>query len=516
MKRLQETLKGTLPSFWRDSFEDQEILNAITYGVSVISSELYTRAMSTVPSLALTDCQLTYRPERMPISIGTDTLVPLEDGRWACSVGQEVKSITALRSKSPEGELSLLVNDDFNVYSQSDLPEAGHFTELYSGSKVLVFQDNPFSWGDTGENIPYSSEYTETVSAAYFLREPLGTNAVYDSIQELDYIYVDDGESYTKCLVALKQEAVEGELEPGLYLYTSTPAPYVGSVRVATTEQGLDSVLTSVSLSSEEVAVEAQNISLVAISPVVDRRRLWDIYGRRFGHSSRESTETYRSELLGLTLLSAGKPSIANFSAAISYLLDLPVAGGVDDIVVSVETLDNGDKIVTTTNSRSEIRSIYDINPKILEYAVVVDGVRGNTENTANILSEKTPVVSTYDLYDYSSSGSSWWATDRLVLEEYMVPHYTEDRATVGDGTAFDNIAGNGLDDCRIGDYTAVIGALTRKKIAYALTRDFYLDKILVVSKPESYTGALLTSSHIYAIKRAAPSWMVILIHKDA
>ena len=97
-----------------------------------------------------------------------------------------------------------------------------------------------------------------------------------------------------------------------------------------------------------------------------------------------------------------------------------------------------------------------------------------------------------------------------------MVPHYTEDRATVGGGADFDNVADNQLDDCRIGDYTAVIGAQTRKKIAYALTRDFYLDKILVVSKPESYTGALLTSSHIYAIKSAAPSWMVILIHKDA
>ncbi len=187
-----------------------------------------------------------------------------------------------------------------------------------------------------------------------------------------------------------------------------------------------------------------------------------------------------------------------------------------DEIIINVETLDNGSRIITTNNTRSSVTSQYTINPVVTNHSLRINGNR-NTSGTkvASILSDLEPAVNTYDVFDISEEDSSWWKTDRLVLKDFMVPYPTEQRCTVGDGSTVENNIG-GADGALVGDYTVVVGEPRRHKIAYGLTRDFYAHKIIVVSKPAGYTGATLSDAQVEYIQGSAPSNTTILFHEDA
>jgi len=505
-----------LPSFWRDSFKDKDLIAGVAYSVAAVGAELYARALATVPAMSIVDCPTSYRPERHAISIRSSRLVPLSGGRWACNLDPTVESVGVIRSKSPTGHLTLTVGEDFSVTDKYQDVELSEFTEVVPGARVIVFSDNPFSWEGTGKSVPHSSEYYSTVEAPYLLRRPVSPTADYLSIGAGDYIYVSNGEDHCKCLVAHVQEDVSDELDSGLYLYVSTPAPYIGQVQAALTPEGLQDELSTMHLQSTTILLEDTEIILMAVSPVVDRQYLWKLYGSLLGYDRSRSTEELRSKILGRHLLAAGKFTRSNVAAAVSYLLNLPVIGGVDEVIISIDDLADGGYVVTTSNTRVVVESNYVLNPLIPDRALLLNG-EDNDEATSKgvIVSEPTSVVSTYDIYDISSGTDTWWKTDRLELNSYMLPYHSATRSMVGNGETEPNLVGAGNQDARVGDYTVVIGAQTREKLAHALTRDFYLDKIVVISKPQNYTGSLITDSILEFVREATPSDMALLVHAE-
>jgi len=515
MNRLKNSVISSLPSFWRDSFKDKSLVSSIGYAVASIGSEVYTRAMATVPAMSIVDCPISYRPERYTLSLRASGLVPLDNGRWAYSLDTGLEYLGVLRSKSPSGEYPLEVGVDFELVGKEDIEDLGLYTEIATRPKVIVFSDNPFSWGESGRPIPNSIEYNSIVEAPYLLRRPESPNDAYLSIHDGLTIYVANSSGYCKCIVAHVQDDFSDGLEPGLYLYISTPAPYEGHVKVALDPNDLQSELHLMNLQSSVIPMEDTEITLMAISPVMDRRYLWNLYGSTMGYERSSSSESFRFELLGRHLLSAGKFSRKNILAAISYMLGLPVVYGIDEVVTSIDYLSDGSSVITTSSSRLVLDAAYAINPEIVDHALIVEGVdNASASRKAEPVEEPTSVASTYDIYDVGSEGDEWWKTDRLVLPVELVPYPTDVRRVVGDGTVEDNKVGNGLQDARVGDYTVVIGDLTREKLSHAVTRDFYLDKIVVISKPDTYIGALLTEAMLDYIRDATPADMALLVHE--
>ncbi len=514
MERLKDSIVSSLPSFWRDSFTDRDFLDGIAYSIGAVCSDLYTRVMATIPASSIKTCPLELRPERQVLNIRSSNLVPLSDGKWAYSLPAGIRQVTVLRAKTPSGSYTLFNNEDFEVFAPATF--SNNFSVISDSTSTIVFNDNPFSWEETGLAVGNTIERPSLVESNYFLRRPIAPTSVYDSIESGDYIFISEGESYTECKVALVVGEEDEELPPGIYLYTSTPAPYEGTIQIASTPEGLSSPDTSESILAERVSLRESHIFLVAISPIVDRFYLWNNYGRLLGDSRRPSSEDYKLELQGRMLLATEKFSRRNLKCAISYFLGLPVLGDVDEIIINVETLDNGSRIITTNNTRSSVPSQYTINPVVTNHSLRINGNR-NTSGTkvASILSDLEPAVDTYDVFDISEEDSSWWKTGRLVLKDFMVPYPTEERCTVGDGTLVENNIG-GADGALVGDYTVVAGALYRHKIAYGLTRDFYAHKIIVVSKPAGYTGATLSDAQVEYIQGSAPSNTTILFHEDA
>jgi hypothetical protein len=513
MKQPDKVLYKAVPSFWKDNFTDSNFVEAIFQGVMARSSELYIRGMALPLNMSVHNCVDRYRPDVRFIPIRSTSTVKI-GGRWYCSLPYDI-SIAGLLQGSVEGAGTVLEQRiDYNVYKPSELD-----SDILDATCVLdvnlptiEFFANPFT------TITGAYESEERTLDNYFLPKSGMDSTFFDSLEEEGTVYIASNTSlneYTEHLIALKLETPEESLEAGIYFESSSPAPFAGTVRAATTaHQHLLAYTTSFHVEVEAVTYPVDVVYLTAKTPYIDKYYLHDLYGWFFSDVSKLSTDDYKRSLIAKFMYRTKPFTKEILRSCISLFLNLPVIKGSDEHVLDVLFL-SGKKRVNTTGYSYEVPDSTDISDYIIKRSRNVDGV-ANVDYESDlslVLAIDTAVGEPYKVYDIESTEDWWFGDDVSIPLEYAPGLKEHGRNAVKDSTLFDNEIGTNTttEAACIGDYTIVIGETKRQRVAYAAARDFYR-YTMVVAETENNAVVLGDLDKKFLIDNAPKD--VILIFK--
>jgi hypothetical protein len=508
MDSLSTEILRSLPSFWKDNFDGKGLLEGLYNGASSLSSELYIRSMAAVTNTSLISCVTEYSPDLRVIPITSSQVIDTGGGKWICNVSADISNIRVL---SPSyTKLSTVLepgtNKDYKLYAAGEHSLISLYTRISGYLPVLEFNDNPFSWGDTGGSIPGCLVTTQVVDGPFFIKKPIYDSSVYTDAVASGYIYIKNGNTVTKHTIALSLGTEQDSLEAGIYLYTSTPAPYQGALLVSDTADGFDTYGDYVELNCSNIEVPSDTLYLVARKPDISRYYLYDMYGCIFGDPVTPSTEAYRRSLKARMMLRTLPYVKRTLDSVIAIMLGIPVILDYDEIALEVTDLgDNSTKLDTT--STSYILDSGTLNSEIQD---AVDA----TVSPAEFLLKNTPLTLAYTVSSIYTDNDDWWKGSDISVPQELMPKATGLRLRVGDGSTYDNKFDNAADGACIGDYCIVIGEPTRQKVAFRAVQDFYKQRMIVIelSTPTDYGE--LSGSDKDLIVAAAPTDMLV-IFKD-
>ena len=508
MNSLSAEILRSLPSFWKDNFDGEGLLEGLYNGASSLSSELYIRSMAAVTNTSHINCVTEYSPDLRVIDIRSSKVINTGDDKWICNVPADISNIRVL-SPSYTKVSTVLENGttkDYTLYPAGTHPLIGLYTSISEDLPVLEFYDNPFSWGDTGESIPECLVTTQIVDGPFFLKKPIYASSVYTDAIDSGYIYIKNGNTVTKHIITLALDTEQDSLEAGIYLYTSTPAPYTGVVLTSDTVDGFDTYGNYVELNCSNIEIPSDILYLVARKPDINRYYLYSVYGCIFGDPLTPSTESYRQSLKARMMLRTLPYTKGTLDSVIAIMLGIPVIH--DDDEIALETIDlGGDITKLETSSASYILDSGELNPYIQ------DAVNA-TVSPAEFLIKNTPLTLTYTVSSIYSDNDNWWKGSDISVPQELMPKSSGLRLRVGDGAEFDNELGNAADGACIGDYCIVVGELTRQKVAFRAVQDFYKQRMIVIELAASTGYGELSDSDKDLIVSAAPTDMLV-IFKD-
>ena len=504
MDSLSIELARSLPSFWRDNFDGKGLLEGLYNGVSVLSSELYIRAMAAATNTSHITCTSRYTPDVRVLSIESSRLVYTGE-KWICNVPEDISNVRVLSPHytSIDTVLEPGSSKDYILYSAGEHPLVGKYTSISAALPVLEFNDNPFSWKETGDSIPGCLVTSKVVEGPFFIRKPQYNSSVYDAAVSGECIYIKNGSTVTKHIIAMSLDAEVDSLEAGLYLYTSTPAPYSGVVLVAAEEDGFDTYGENTELNCTNIELPNSCLYLIARKPDVDKRYLYSIYGCIFDDPVKYSNEAYRRSIKTRMMLRTLPYTKSTIESVVAIMLGIPVILDDDEIALDATTLDDGSTRLDTSSS-SYILSSGSLNPEVQN---AVD----STISPSEFLLKNTPLTLAYTVNSIYSDNDDWWKGDDLSVPQHLMRKATADRLVIGDGSTFDNEFGNAADGACIGDYCVVIGEETRQKVAFRAVKDFYKQRMIVIEKAAPTSYGSLSSSDKDLIVAAAPIDMLVI-----
>lgn len=490
-----EKLLTTSSNFWKDNFEDYDIVLALVRGMYSSASESYRTLSAACISRSIEQVPLTIRRQQFPLEVSRqnlrlDAVMPMaEMGQVLYRVMElpdNLVDMPIIVSGDPENPSEVYERGvDYEVYRGDD-PE---FTGLYMGldrswiktsSKYVAFLFDPLA--SPGAHLD------SHIVRDYYRIEILDSSATLD-----EFAQGTEVTCFSSTETAFSKVVAAEETDGRIFVFTDPVSPLpAGADNVNVTSSG-----TTYGCAVSLFDMQVKRSLLWALNAKEDPRYLYSLFGYRYFNDSHPSTEYLRKVIRGLTLLRTAPITESTIKSAVSLVFGLPVFEAHEEVGDYVDRV--------TAEPGSAIRRVDTILATYLADSSLTlrDKVINATEDTVFTFLE--PLIDGITVL--TSEDEDWWYDNEIsfYLPELVAPGLEDelDRKLI-QGTHLNVIGSptpNVIPEQRVGDYHLQIGEPNRTVLATSLMEDFLKwkfigltvsDEILALERVSEYKAMLV------------------------